>query len=104
MRIARIFDEPDGGRRVLVDRLWPRGVSKERAALDAWAKDLAPSDVLRREYHAGMAFADFESRYRAELEGADLSMLDGADVVLLTAAKARPCHADILAAVASERR
>ncbi|GAV95464.1 MarR family transcriptional regulator [Actinomyces denticolens] len=44
---------PDDGARVLVDRLWPRGVSKERAALDEWAKDAAPSTGLRRAFHSG---------------------------------------------------
>lgn len=100
VRIARIYDEPDGTRRVLVDRLWPRGVSKEQAALDHWAKDLAPSDGLRKEYHAGLPWDAFEARYRAELEEADLSVLREGDT-LLTAAKTRPCHADVLAAFAA---
>jgi uncharacterized protein YeaO (DUF488 family) len=56
------------GYRVLVDRLWPRGVSKERAALDDWARDLAPSDELRRWYgHEPERFDEFARRYRAEL-------------------------------------
>jgi len=95
-RVARIYDPADGGRRILVDRLWPRGVSKEAAALDAWAKDLAPSDALRRAFHEGMPFEVFADTYREELEGADLSVLAGEDVVLLTAAKHRPNHADVL--------
>lgn len=97
MRIRRVYDEPDGGRRVLVDRLWPRGVKKEQAGLDAWAKDLAPSDGLRRAFHDGMDYDEFAAKYREELEDADLSALDGDDVVLLTAAKGRPNHADVLA-------
>jgi uncharacterized protein YeaO (DUF488 family) len=71
---GRIYDEPApdpaGRRRVLVDRLWPRGVSKERAALDAWARGAAPSDELRRWYaHVPERFGEFRDRYRAELDG-----------------------------------
>lgn len=67
--IQRAYDEKhDRGYRVLVDRLWPRGVSKEKAALDEWAKDVAPSDELRRWYgHEPEKFAEFSRRYRAEL-------------------------------------
>ena len=67
--IHRVYDENEGsGYRVLVDRLWPRGVSKEKAALDEWAKDVAPSDSLRRWYgHEPDKFAEFARRYRAEL-------------------------------------
>jgi len=57
------------GYRVLVDRLWPRGVSKERAELDEWAKDVAPSPGLRTEWHhAPDRFDEFAARYRAELD------------------------------------
>lgn len=72
-RIKRVHDAPErgDGYRVLVDRLWPRGVSKERAALDAWAKDVAPSTELRTWYHAHPdRFAEFAKRYRAELDAA----------------------------------
>ena len=56
------------GSRVLVDRLWPRGVSKERAALDEWLRDLAPSDELRRWYHARPQLWDaFRKKYLKEL-------------------------------------
>lgn len=70
---GRIYDEPApdpaGRRRVLVDRLWPRGVSRERAALDAWARDAAPSDDLRRWYgHVPERFGEFRERYRRELD------------------------------------
>jgi uncharacterized protein YeaO (DUF488 family) len=88
----------------LVDRLWPRGTRKERAALDAWAKGVAPSDALRREYHAGLEGDSFEAAYRTELDGADPSLFDGSGVVLLTAAKASPNHADVLRAVWKERQ
>lgn len=58
------------GYRVLVDHVWPRGVSKERAKLDEWARELAPSDELRRWFdHVPERFAEFRRRYREELEG-----------------------------------
>jgi uncharacterized protein YeaO (DUF488 family) len=67
--VHRVYDQDQGhGYRVLVDRLWPRGVSKEKAAVDEWAKDVAPSDELRRWYgHEPDKFAQFARRYRAEL-------------------------------------
>lgn len=72
MRLKRVYDEPDAGDgfRVLVDRLWPRGLTKERAALDAWAKDVAPSTELRKAFHhGGMEWDAFADAYRAELAG-----------------------------------
>ena len=64
-RAARVSD----GKRILVDRLWPRGITKERARLFDWCKDIAPSDALRREYHANPdAWTDFEYCYRLELD------------------------------------
>ena len=60
---------PDDGQRVLVDRLWPRGVSRERAALDEWAKNATPSTALRRAFHSGdLDWEQFVPAYRAELE------------------------------------
>jgi len=70
VRLKRAYDpaEPRDGYRVLVDRLWPRGVSKERARLDEWARELAPSAELRTWFgHDPERFAEFERRYRAEL-------------------------------------
>ncbi|HXQ85390.1 MAG: DUF488 domain-containing protein [Gaiella sp.] len=70
VRMKRAYDpaEPRDGYRVLVDRLWPRGVSKERARLDEWARELAPSAELRTWFgHDPERFAEFERRYRAEL-------------------------------------
>jgi uncharacterized protein YeaO (DUF488 family) len=70
VRVKRIYAPPgkDDGYRVLVDRLWPRGASRERAHLDEWAKELAPSDELRRWFaHDPARFAEFRRRYRAEL-------------------------------------
>lgn len=68
--VARIYEPagPDDGMRVLVDRVWPRGVSKEAAALDHWCRDVAPSTGLRRWYgHDPDRYAEFAARYRAEL-------------------------------------
>lgn len=70
IRVRRIYDDPspDDGSRVVVDRLWPRGVSKENAALDQWCKDVAPSPDLRRWYrHDAELFDEFADRYREEL-------------------------------------
>lgn len=70
VRVRRIYEEPstDDGTRVLVDRLWPRGVSRERAHLDAWEKEIAPSTELRTWYgHIPARFGEFAERYTAEL-------------------------------------
>jgi uncharacterized protein YeaO (DUF488 family) len=71
VRVRRAYEEPEAadGVRVLVDRLWPRGLSKARAALDEWVKDVAPSTELRQWYqHDPDRFAEFRRRYEAELE------------------------------------
>lgn len=71
MGIKRIYDEPvpEDGYRILVDRLWPRGMRKERAALDMWMKDIALSSELRRWFgHDPERFDDFARRYRSELD------------------------------------
>lgn len=68
----RIYEEParDDGFRVLVDRIWPRGVSKQRARLDEWLKDVAPSTQLREWFHHDESkWPEFQKRYRAELDG-----------------------------------
>jgi uncharacterized protein YeaO (DUF488 family) len=70
LRIKRVYEDPapGDGFRVLVDRLWPRGVSKQRAALGLWAKEVAPSTELRTWFHAHPGeFGEFGRRYRAEL-------------------------------------
>jgi uncharacterized protein YeaO (DUF488 family) len=68
VNLVRVYDEPSGGTRVLVDRVWPRGVSKDAAHLDLWLKDVAPSTELRRWYaHDPARFAEFRRRYEAEL-------------------------------------
>lgn len=69
-KTKRVYDEPSSadGYRVLVDRLWPRGVSKEAAQLDEWAKDLAPSPGLRKWFdHQPDKFVEFTERYQEEL-------------------------------------
>lgn len=84
----RIYDPPAArdGYRVLVDRLWPRGLTKEKAAIDHWAKDLAPSTDLRRWFHAHPEeWDEFAARYRAEL-----ARKEDALRALLAAAGTRP--------------
>ena len=75
--IERVYEEPKVGHyRVLVDRLWPRGVTKERAALNLWAKEIAPSTELRVWYgHVPKRFDEFERRYRQELNQTSSSRL-----------------------------
>ena len=71
IRTKRVYEEPEpgDGRRILIDRLWPRGVSKEAARLDYWAKDVAPSNELRRWYgHDPKKWPAFRERYFAELD------------------------------------
>ena len=72
VRIKRAYEssERTDGYRVLIDRIWPRGVSKEEARLDEWARELAPSTELRRWFgHEPAKFDEFRRRYRAELAG-----------------------------------
>lgn len=71
IRVKRIYDEPsqEDGFRILVDRLWPRGVFKEAAAIDLWPKELTPSNDLRKWFHADPTrYTEFTSRYIAELD------------------------------------
>ena len=68
--IKRVYEEPakEDGYRILVDRLWPRGLTKERAKVDLWLKEIAPSDALRKWFgHEAEKWAEFVKRYRAEL-------------------------------------
>lgn len=70
VRVRRIYDppEPDDGVRVLVDRLWPRGVAKEKAHVDEWPKAVTPSNELRRWYHGPQgSYEEFRRRYEDEL-------------------------------------
>jgi uncharacterized protein YeaO (DUF488 family) len=71
LRIKRVYEPPDDedGLRVLVDRLWPRGLSRERAQIDLWLKEIAPSNTLRRRFHGNPAgWDEFKTTYYAELE------------------------------------
>lgn len=70
LKVKRIYDAPGegDGTRILVDRLWPRGIAKEKAAIDLWLKDIAPSDMLRKQVHGGLLDWDgFQAAYAAEL-------------------------------------
>jgi uncharacterized protein YeaO (DUF488 family) len=109
VRVARVYDEPgpEDGVRVLVDRLWPRGLRKELAELDSWCRQVAPSTELRVWYgHDPARYDEFAERYRKELAGdeqqAALRGLRGVDgaVTLLTATKSLDIsHAAVLADV-----
>lgn len=71
IKVKRVYDEPssDDGVRVLVDRLWPRGLSKESARIDLWLKDVAPSNELRKWFnHDASKWEEFKRRYFKELE------------------------------------
>lgn len=109
VRIRRVYEapEPEDGVRVLVDRLWPRGLSKDAARVDEWPKGLTPSTELRRWYHAGEgSYEEFAGRYEAQLaapEAAELldrvrELTSKGDVTLLTASKSpEHSHAAVLA-------
>ncbi len=110
VRVRRVYEDPvaSDGVRVLVDRLWPRGVSKEAAAVDRWLRDVAPSDALRRWYsHDRQRFDEFAERYRAELRQEPGSsalpwlleqVRGGRHVTLLTATRdVEHAHAQVLA-------
>jgi uncharacterized protein YeaO (DUF488 family) len=106
IRTKRVYEpaEESDGFRVLVDRLWPRGLTKEKARIDLWAKDIAPSTELRQWYHAHLdQWAEFRKRYFAELDGADTALAaivaaaHGRPITLLYAAKTPGhTHADVL--------
>jgi len=73
IRLKRAYEppSPEDGMRVLVERLWPRGLTKERAAVDLWLKEISPSPELRKWYgHDPAKWEEFQRRYRAELEAA----------------------------------
>lgn len=116
VRVRRIYEEPSesDGTRVLVDRLWPRGVSKERAHLDEWCKEVAPSADLRVWYgHIPDRFPAFEARYTAELDRSEQSaalqklreIAEAGTLTLLTATKDPGISAAaVLARLIRERR
>ncbi len=95
-RIKRVYELPDkhDGRRILVDRLWPRGLTKEKASIDLWLKDIAPSTELRKWFdHDPGRWAEFKERYLDELKGNHEQIrllkqeLDKGTVTLVYAAK-----------------
>lgn len=95
LRLRRVYDPPvpGDGIRILIDRLWPRGLSRQKAAVDIWLKEIAPSDKIRREFgHDRRRWPHFEAAYRAELaaNSAPLeqlhAMCDNGPVTLLYAA------------------
>ena len=116
VQVRRAYDPPqdDDGQRVLVDRLWPRGLSKERAHLVEWCKDVAPSTELRKWYaHDPDRYEEFARRYRDELEdperAAVLDHLRGlaaeGTLTLLTASKRSDIsEATVLEAVLAQGR
>ncbi|SRR5690606_7411123 len=95
IQTKRIYDEPaeSDGRRVLVDRLWPRGLSREKARIDHWIRDVAPSDELRKWFgHDPARWDAFKQRYFEELDKNDavdelLAAIKGEDVTFLFSAK-----------------
>lgn len=115
MRMARVYDDPgpDDGVRVLVDRLWPRGVRREDPRVGRWCKQVAPSTELRRWYgHDPKRYSEFTRRYRAELATDEaaraLDELRGLSasgpVTLVTATKqVQLSHLGVLAAMVEER-
>jgi len=109
VQVRRVYDEPDrsDGTRVLVDRIWPRGLTKAKAGLDEWCKGVAPSTELRKWYnHDPERFKEFTRRYHTELKEPERSTMlahlrelasDGT-VTLLTATKqAEISEAQVLA-------
>jgi uncharacterized protein YeaO (DUF488 family) len=71
LKIKRVYAQvsPGDGKRILVDRLWPRGIKKEDAAIDEWLKEIAPSTVLRKWYsHDPAKWGEFKKRYKIELK------------------------------------
>ena len=98
VQIRRIYEKPSpaDGRRVLVDRLWPRGLAKDAAAIDEWARAVAPSDELRRWYgHEPGKFAEFRRRYQDELRAPERAealrrlreLAESGTITLLTATR-----------------
>lgn len=70
IKVKRIYDppSPDDGKRILIDRLWPRGMKKEKAHIDEWLKEISPSNELRKWYsHDPAKWTEFKKRYRAEI-------------------------------------
>lgn len=114
LNIKRIYDQPsrEDGARILVDRIWPRGVSKDAAKLTEWLKEIAPSTSLRQWFHRDPTqWTEFDRRYRAELD-ANLEVVErlrkflkAGSVTLLYAARDRERnHAAVLADYVAGRK
>lgn len=116
IKMKRIYDEPaaSDGVRVLVDRLWPRGITKAAAEVDVWAKEIAPSNELRKAYHADREqWGAFKKAYKAELRAngdavdaviASIKKTRKKTVTLLTAAKTvERSHVEVLGEVLGGR-
>jgi uncharacterized protein YeaO (DUF488 family) len=113
IRTKRVYEEParSDGRRVLIDRLWPRGLSKERARVDFWARSVAASDALRRWYgHDPDKWKEFQRRYRAELDAnpdgvAELvtELARGTNTLLFASKEEHLNNASVLRAYLEER-
>ncbi|MEU2161072.1 DUF488 family protein [Streptomyces chengbuensis] len=114
INVRRVYDDPDpaDGTRVLVDRLWPRGVSKERAAVDVWLKEVAPTGELRGWYHHDRSrYEEFDARYRRELSDGPAAaameqlrgLVRGGPVTLVTSVKnVEGSHVPTIVAVLEE--
>ncbi len=96
LKLKRVYETPssEDGLRILVERLWPRGLTKEKARIDIWLKDIAPSTELRKWYdHIPERWPEFQKRYKSELQESDKVILglkkkvDTTDVTLVFAAK-----------------
>ncbi|PWB60290.1 MAG: hypothetical protein C3F17_14845 [Bradyrhizobiaceae bacterium] len=106
IRVKRAYDPPEAedGIRILIDRLWPRGVTKAKLAADAWPRELTPSTALRKWYrHDAAQFPEFRRRYLAELAGHEEALAElrklvrGKRATLVTATRALDCsHAQVL--------
>jgi len=111
--MKRIYEPaaPEDGFRVLADRLWPRGVKKDGARIDLWAKDITPTPELRRDSHSGrISWQDFTDRYRLELQNNPAlsvfieTITDKKNVTLLFAGKdTNHTHVKILMDVLTEK-
>lgn len=110
LQVKRVYDPPDAddGARLLVDRLWPRGLTKEKAAVDAWVKEVAPSDELRKTFHGHPErFDAFVAAYRKELGAPDARaaaesilerLADGPVTLLFASRELEQNNATVLAA------
>ena len=108
VKLKRVYDEPakSDGKRILVDRIWPRGLTKEEARIDLWLKDVAPSTELRKWFgHDPAKWEEFRKRYRAELDAnpeaveelQDLLKAHANATLLFMAHDEKHCNAVVLA-------